>query len=162
LSASAHPELTSRARPPATPRSLLTLLALAAACGGSRPTQVAVLSPSVVEEPVTAILIAALNADNKLEPADSLWATDATVVADGELRAEAPRFAGVGLGGEVAITTSRLEVRQTLIWVYLEYRWLSLRDGAAREGKATVLLTPRPSGTGWRIVHAHSSTSRDK
>ncbi|HTL05592.1 MAG TPA: nuclear transport factor 2 family protein, partial [Gemmatimonadales bacterium] len=74
----------------------------------------------------------------------------------------APRFAGVGVGGEVAITSSRLEVRQTLIWVYLEYRWLSLKDGAAREGKATVLLTPRSEGAGWRIVHAHSSTARDK
>lgn len=120
------------------------------------------LSPSIVEEPVTALLLAALHADNTLEPADSLWDAGATVVADGELRPEAPRFAGIGVGGEVAITTSRLEVRQSLIWVYLEYRWLSLRDGAAREGKATVLLTPRPNGTGWRIVHAHSSTARDK
>lgn len=144
------------------PISGLAILALVAACGGSRPTQMALLSPSVVEEPVTAVLIAALNADNKFEPADSLWDADATVVADGELRAGAPRFAGVGLGGEVAITTSRLEVRQTLIWVYLEYRWLSLKDGAAREGKATVLLTPRRNGSGWKIVHAHSSTAREK
>ena len=137
-------------------------LALLAACSAPRSAQLTVLSPSIVEEPVTALLLAALNADNKLEPADSLWDAGATVVADGELRAEAPRFAGVGVGGEVAITTSRLEVRQTLIWVYLEYRWLSLRDGAARDGKATVLLTPRPDRAGWRIVHAHSSSAREK
>jgi ketosteroid isomerase-like protein len=111
-----------------------------------------------VEEPVTSILTAALNADNLAQPADSLWDPDATVVANGELRTGPPRFAGVGLGGEIAITTSRLEVRQSLIWVYLEYRWLSLKDGAARDGKATVLLTPRPDGSGWKIVHAHSST----
>ena len=28
----------------------------------------------------------------------------------------------------------------------------------ARDGKATVLLTPRSGGAGWRIVHLHSST----
>lgn len=117
------------------------------------------LSPSAVEEPVTAILLAALNADNRFESADSLWDPDATVVANGELRNEPPRFAGIGLGGEVAITSSRLEIRQSLIWVYLEYRWLSLKDGAAREGKATVLLIPRGDGSGWKLVHAHSSTA---
>lgn len=133
-----------------------------AACAGARPAPVTALSPTTVEEPVTALLLAALNADNTLVNADSLWDPAATVVADGELRGEAPRFAGVGVGGEVAITTSRLEVRQSLIWVYLEYRWLSLKDGAAREGKATVLLTPRSEGSGWKIVHAHSSTAREK
>jgi hypothetical protein len=136
----------------------LALLVHLAACRGAGAAPTALLSPSVVEEPVTAILTAALNADNHAEPADSLWDPGATVVANGELRSESPRFAGVGLGGEVAITTSRLEVRQSLIWVYLEYRWLSLKDGAARDGKATVLLTPRPDGSGWKIVHAHSST----
>src|ERR1051326_8457018 len=70
-----------------------------------------------------------------------------------------PRLAGVEPGGEVAISSSRLEVRQSLVWVYLEYRWLSMTGGLAREGKATILLTPRAGGSGWRIVHAHSSTS---
>jgi hypothetical protein len=119
-----------------------------------------VLSPGVVEEPVSAVLTAALNADSRAEAADSLWDRDATVVANGALRLGPPRFAGIGTGGEVAITSSRLEVRQTLVWVYLEYRWLSLKDGAARDGKATVLLTPRSEGVGWRIVHAHSSTGQ--
>ena len=116
------------------------------------------LSPSAVEEPVTATLVAALAADARDEPADSLWERDATVVANGELRSGSPRFAGIGASGEVAITSSRLEVRQSLVWVYLEYRWISVKDGAARDGMATVLLTPRPDGRGWRIVHAHSST----
>jgi len=116
------------------------------------------LSPGAVEEPVTAVLVAALAADARGEPADSLWDRDATVVANGELRDTPPRFAGITASGEVAITSSRLEVRQSLVWVYLEYRWLSLKDGAARDGKATVLLTPRSDGAGWRIVHAHSST----
>ncbi len=119
------------------------------------------LSPSAVEEPVTAVLVAALTADARDEPADSLWARDATVVANGEVRSGSPRFAGIGASGEVAITSSRLEVRQSLVWVYLEYRWLSVKDGAARVGKATVLLIPRAERGGWRIVHSHSSTTRE-
>jgi hypothetical protein len=117
-----------------------------------------VYSPGVVEEPVSAVIAAALEADQRLEPADSLWDPDATVVANGERRTAPPRFAGVEPGGEVAISQSRLEVRQRLVWVYLEYRWLSVTSGVAREGKATVLLTPRADGSGWRIVHLHSST----
>jgi hypothetical protein len=117
-----------------------------------------VLSPGAVEEPITAVLIAALDADRRLSPADSLWESDATIIANGEQRYAPPRFAGVEPGGEVAITSSRLEVRQSLVWVYLEYRWLSVQDGIARAGKATVLLTPRTGGAGWRIVHLHSST----
>jgi hypothetical protein len=119
---------------------------------------VAVLSPGVVEEPVTAVLIAALAADSRHEAADSLWDAGATVVANGQMRYGPPRFAGIGAGGQIAITSSRLEVRQSLVWVFLEYRWLSLSDGPAREAKATVLLTPRQDRGGWKIVHAHSST----
>ncbi len=135
------------------------LLALGASCAGAHPTPTLVLSPGAVEEPVSAVIAAALQADSQLlSTADTLWAPDATVVANGVLRDQPPRFAGVGPGGEVAITTSRLEVRQSLVWVYLEYRWLSMKDGVARAGRATVLLTPRTDGAGWRIVHLHSST----
>ena len=121
-----------------------------------------ILSPGVVEEPITAVLMAALDADRRMTTADSLWDPDAAVISNGELRYAPPRFAGIEAGGQVAITSSRLEVRQTLVWVYLEYRWLSVSDGVAREGKATVLLTPRSAGGGWRIVHLHSSTSGDQ
>ena len=151
-------------RPGADARGLAGRLLLSlslAGCSGHQVSQSQpLLSPGAVEEPVTAVLTAALRADGRGESADSLWAADATIVANGELRGEPPRFAGVGQGGEIAITSSRLEVRQTLVWVYLEYRWLSLKDGAAAEGKATVLLTPKPDGLGWKIVHAHSSTHR--
>jgi hypothetical protein len=137
-------------------RSVAVLLLLG--CGSSRPTQTPILSPGVIEEPVTAVLVAALEADSRFQPADSLWDPDATVVANGELRYAPPRFAGVEPGGEVAITSSRLEVRQSLIWVFLEYRWLSVKEGVARAGRATVLLTPRAEGAGWKIIHLHSST----
>lgn len=109
---------------------------------------------------MTAILAAALAADGRGERADSLWDPEATVIADGDIRVDVPRFAGVGAGGEVAITESRLDLRQTLAWVYLEYRWSELKAGLVREGRATILLTPKPNG-GWRIVHAHSSSTRE-
>ncbi|MGQ0701915.1 MAG: hypothetical protein ACT4PM_02130 [Gemmatimonadales bacterium] len=139
----------------------LALFVLSSGCASGGPRTVPVLSPTQVEEPVTAVLMAAFAADCQRQHADSLWDRDATVVADGELRHAPPRFAGVGLGGEVAITASRLELRQRLAWIYVEYRWSQLQAGLAQEGKATVLLVPRESGPGWVIVHAHSS-SRDR
>ena len=139
--------------------SSVGLVVLVSACAKPLPAPPpSILSPGVVEEPITAVLMAALDADRRMTTPDSLWDPDAAVISNGELRYAPPRFAGIEAGGQVAITSSRLEVRQTLVWVYLEYRWLSVADGLAREGKATVLLTPR-SGGGWRIVHAHSSTA---
>ncbi len=138
----------------------LLLALLLAGCGRTTYTAPApVLSPGLLEEPVTAVLTAAMQADRLLEPADSLWDPDATAVANGALRYAPPRFAGIEPGGEVAITSTRLEVRQSLVWVYLEYRWIALREGVARDGRATLLLVPRPDGAGWRILHAHSSTA---
>ena len=81
------------------------------------------------------------------------------MIANGEIRDDVPRFAGVAAGGQVAITESRLDLRQSLAWVYLEYRWSELSAGLVREGRATILLTPKQNG-GWKIVHAHSSTAR--
>jgi hypothetical protein len=137
----------------------LFALLLFAACRQPAPAPAPSLSPFQVEEPVTAALAAALAADGRGERADSLWDPEATVIADGDIRVDVPRFAGVGAGGEVAITESRLDLRQTLAWVYLEYRWSELKAGLVREGRATVLLTPGKNG-GWKIVHAHSSTAR--
>jgi hypothetical protein len=109
---------------------------------------------------VTALVQAALDADARGERADSLWGPDATAVADGELRYEPPRFAGVGAGGAIAITQSRLDLRQRVAWIYLEYRWSELQAGSIREGRATVVLAPGGDDR-WRIVHAHSSSVRD-
>lgn len=130
-----------------------------AACGHPTPAAAPSLSPFQVEEPVTATIAAALSADSRGEEADSLWDPEATVIADGDIRDAAPRFAGVGRGGQVAITQSRLDLRQNLAWIYFEYRWSALNAGLVREGRATVLLTPVKDGV-WKIVHAHSSTSR--
>ena len=157
MAASTLPELGA-APPFPLRRHCLGALLLAAACSTTQTSRTAVFSPGAVEEPVTAVLTAALASDSRSEPADSLWDPDAIVIANGRPRFGPPRFAGIGTGGEVAITSSRLEVRQSLAWVYLEYRWLSVREATAREASATVLLTPRQDGRGWKIVHAHSST----
>jgi hypothetical protein len=143
-----------------TPGSLLGVLCAAACAGTTAPPRPVpqVYSPAMVEEPITAVLTAVLDADRSFATVDSLWDPEATVVADGTLRYAPPRFAGIGAGGDVAITSSRLEVRQSLVWVFFDYRWISVKDGTASEGKATVLLTPPPGGVGWRIIHAHSST----
>jgi hypothetical protein len=145
-----------------TPRSRLFVL-LVVSCGGPAavpPGPLPVYSPGVVEEPITSVLLAALEADRRFLTVDSLWDPEASVVADGSPRYAPPRFAGIEAGGEVAITGSRLEVRQSLVWVTFDYRWISIRDGVAREAKATALLTPRDPG-GWRIVHLHTSTTRE-
>jgi hypothetical protein len=116
-------------------------------------------TPSSLEEPITAVVAAALDADRRLEPADSLWDPEATIIAGGVERYAPPRFAGVEPGGEVAITSTRLDVRSALAWVYVEYRWISLTEAVAREGRATVLLVPRADGRGWTITHSHSSVA---
>jgi len=141
--------------------STLAVVLAATACT-TTVTQVPVIeptTPSSVEEPVTAVIAAALDADRRLEPADSLWDPEATVVAGGVERYAPPRFAGVEPGGEVAVTSSRLDVRSGLAWVYVEYRWISLNEAVAREGRATVLLIPKQDGKGWRITHVHSSVA---
>ena len=146
-----------------TPSSGVLALLAVMGCGGTAVTPAApppVYSPGVVEEPITAVLLAALDADRRFLTADSLWDPDAIVVADGGARYAPPRFAGIEAGGEVALTASRLEVRQSLVWVAFDYRWISIRDGVAREAKATALLTPRDNG-GWKIVHLHTSTTRE-
>ena len=141
---------------------LPSLVAVGAGCApppapAPAPPPVAVISPRLVEEPVTAVLVAALEADRKFQSVDSLWDPEATVVANGTLRYAPPRFAGIDAGGEVAITSSRLELRENLVWMYFEYRWISVKEGMARDGKATALLTPRTEG-GWKIVHLHTSS----
>ena len=137
------------------------LLTIACSGGAAAPANTPPqYTPGVVEEPITALLVAALDADRQFATADSLWDPEATVVANGSSRYAPPRFAGIDAGGEVAITSSRLEVRQSLVWVYFDYRWISVKEGIAREGKATVLLSPRAEGAGWRIIHLHSSTGQ--
>lgn len=106
---------------------------------------------------------AALAADARLEPATPLYAEGATAIANGEVRHFPPRYAGLAPGGEVGVTSSRVEVREGVAWALVEYRWLSTAEGTAREGVASFVLVPAGGGgVGWRILHAHSSSPQDR
>jgi hypothetical protein len=134
------------------------LLCMLSGCGGTRAAGTPDLRPAVpADDRVSSVFVAALDADARLEPADSLYEQGAIVVANGEARFAPPRYAGVGAGGGVAVTSSRIEVRAGLAWAQVEYRWMSTAEGVVREGRATFVLVPDPAG-GWRIRHAHSSS----
>lgn len=140
----------------------LALAALLLACGGAARTTVeerVVVSLPPPDESLLDLVGTALAADARMEPAAPLYVPEARVVANGELRPLPPRYAGLTPGGEVGITTSRIEVRETVAWAFVEYRWFSAAEGAAREGVATFILVPAArGGAGWRILHAHSSS----
>lgn len=136
------------------------VLLLAAACGGGATGRPAHPLPiAAPDEQVTELIAAALAADARMDPADSLYTTDRTIVADGRPRFNPPWFAGIGPGGEVAVTSSRIELRGGLAWAHVEYRWMSTEIGKASEGRATLVLVPARDRPGaWRIHHAHSSS----
>lgn len=111
------------------------------------------------DESLMNLISAALAADARLEPATPLYAEGATAIANGEVRHFPPRYAGLTPGGEIGITSSRVEVRQNVAWAFVEYRWISTAEGSAREGVASFVLVPATGGgVGWRILHAHSSS----
>jgi ketosteroid isomerase-like protein len=89
--------------------------------------------------------------------ADTLYASDAVVVGNARIRLAAPRFAGVGGAGSgrVTITAANATVSGGLAWVLVDYRWISSAEQRADVGRATVICERR--GSGWKIVHAHSS-----
>lgn len=134
------------------------LFCVLAACGGARAGAEPELRVAVpADDRVSSVFVAALEADARLDPVDSLYERGAIVIASGEARFAPPRYAGVGAGGAVAVTSSRVEVRAGLAWAQVEYRWMSTAEGVVREGRATFVLVPDPTGT-WRIRHAHSSS----
>jgi ketosteroid isomerase-like protein len=89
--------------------------------------------------------------------ADTLYASDAVVLGNARMRLAAPRFAGIGGAGtgRVTITAANATVSGGLAWVLVDYRWISSTDQRAEVGRATVICERR--GSGWKIVHAHSS-----
>lgn len=127
-------------------------------CRGAPPPEPAVaVAMAPPDERLSEVLLAALEADARLETPDSLLAEDASFIAEGVQRLEPPRFAGIGRGGEVGITSTRIEVRSGLAWAQVAYRWISTAAGQAAEGRATFVLVPTAEGA-WRIRHAHSSS----
>jgi hypothetical protein len=161
-----------RSRAASSRRLPLLLLALGCAGGshasGPAPARTSPSTTSPVQSAADADLAdaagdaitASLVADAREENADTMYLRGAIVIADGHRREGPPRYAGVEPGGAVAIGGMQVAVRDRLIWAVVDYRWYSTADNVARQGQATVLLSP-PDGTrGFRIVHLHSSISR--
>ena len=142
------------------PRLRLVLLALTAACGTRQVPETRALASGGNEVEISRILESALLLDSRGQPADSLYAPYATIIADGRLRRMPPRFAGVSADGEVAITSSQLQARSTAAWGEVEYRWVSDHANRAQLGRASFVLAPAQGRQGWWIVQAHSSTAR--
>jgi len=142
---------------------LLVLALLLAGCARSGTQGVMLTSAGTGgatqdEAAVTATIAQALAAESAGESADSLYALGAVIVVNGRARSVSPYFAGIGTGGQTAITSSQMEIRSGLAWSLVEYRWLS-REGVSREGRATLVLKYTPGGK-WRITHVHSSSPR--
>jgi hypothetical protein len=108
---------------------------------------------------ISRVLEEVLEADNRAEPADSLYAPYATVIADGRLRRVPPRFAGIAEQGEVAITNTGANQWHDA-WGNLEYRWVSARSNRAQVGQASFVLSRAQHRSAWWIVQLHSSTAR--
>jgi hypothetical protein len=140
------------------PLALVLLLGLAACRGTPAALATRTVSGDVLEDEVTEIIIGALNGEAAGETTDTLYTSSAVIVVNGRTRTLTPLFAGIGQGGQVAITSSQLEVRSGLSWGLVDYRW-ETRDGVVREGRASFILTQVRSGT-WRIQHVHSSSPR--
>jgi hypothetical protein len=154
---------------PTAERAVLALLALAACGGGSAPPQVmptAMPQVTTTMEALEADSVAntfisrLIQSENDLVEPDSLFASDALVIADGEPRGSVPRLAGVGLGGTLQLVTTRVASRGAFVWGVMEYRWLpSFESDVLRVGVATLIIAKLPDGS-WRIVHLHSSSPR--
>ena len=142
-------------------RSIVTLIALLAACA---PKQQAIgpatrLADPDAEARVTATLEAVVVGDPHGPITDTLYAPGAVVIANGATKLSGPRLAGVMPGGQSAVTSSQVNVRQDVAWASIDYRWFSDDKSEIRLGKATLVLAPGKSGT-WKVVQVHSSSSR--
>jgi hypothetical protein len=144
----------------------LTAVVLLACGGPSNPGRVTLPSPEpagdrlAVADEASNLVDAALQADARLEPADSLYSQSVVSIADGHYRDAPPRFAALEAGGTLAVGNMQVVVKDSVVWAVVEYRWFSARDDVARQALATVILVRPTATTGWKIVQTHSSTAR--
>ena len=130
---------------------------IALGCGPSR-TPVAQAPAMATEARAVRDLIAlALDLDQAASPAaDTLLDEGALIIANGRERPAPPRFAAIGPGGIVTITTVQVEIAPGgLAWAFAAYRWAGEGRSAPEIGTATIVLRLRAGG--WKISHAHSS-----
>lgn len=129
------------------------------ACGGARqmPRVAAGPAPVVVQTALVRLITSAFEADARLDSADSLYAPAATIVSSGRPVLSIPRFAGIEAGGQIEVSVNELQVRPGLAWALVDYSWSRIGIPQTREGRATVVLAPAPTRSGWWIIHVHSS-----
>ena len=108
------------------------------------------------EGAVTAVITGALEGEAAGQATDTLFTSSALIVVNGRVRTASPLFAGIGLGGQVIISSSQLQIQPGTGWSAVDYRWQS-RDGVAREGRATFVVAQVAPGR-WQIQHVHSSS----
>ena len=137
---------------------LAVTLAACATRTVKQSTEVTATAAGAGTEDVQNLVRLALTLDAAADrQADTLYASDAVVVGNARMRLAAPRYAGIGGAGSgrVTITAANATVSGGLAWVLVDYRWFSSAEQRAEVGRATVICERR--GSGWKIVHAHSS-----
>lgn len=133
--------------------AILALVAVTACAKGAQPR---IATGTIVsDEEVRVVIRRALEADAAGQPADSLYAIGAMILANGRARLSPPRYAGVSRGGVLAIQNLAVEMAPPMAWGSARYQWAS-RDGNNVEAGAATFVLQR-GDQGWRIVHAHSS-----
>ncbi len=105
---------------------------------------------------VDALIRAAIQLDAAASrAADTLYSSDAVVVANARPRFAHPRFAGISYGGRIVMGSSSVTVEGRWAWAVVDYRWIGSQPNQVEAGRATVIC--RKDEKGWRIVHQHSS-----
>jgi hypothetical protein len=138
-------------------RLLPALLVIGLACAKSSPSHSPTPLSGQAADQITDLVTEALQADARLERADSLYDPAVLIIADGNRRGGVPRYAAITPGGKVEVGSSQVEVGKGFAWVYAQYRWMATGSNLARDASLTVILT-QSGPTGWKIVHAHSSS----
>ena len=128
-------------------------------CGAAPIPRPSATLPSDDTDALEALASYALEADARMEEADSLFVPDAEIIAAGRRRSGAPRFAGIEAGGQVALGSIRVDQAGNFAWASFDYRWLAADQDRFHEGRATVVFSrvATATGRGWRIAHIHSS-----
>ena len=137
--------------------ALVALLVALGACAPRRPPPGNLASALGTSSDIETLVRLALTLEAAGDrAADTLYASDALAVANGRVRLNAPRFAGIGYGGRVTIATATVTLQGRFAWGMLDYRWLNVQANQAEAGRVTFVCEHR-GAAGWKIVHLHSS-----
>jgi hypothetical protein len=138
----------------------LLLLGLLPGCSGPPLPAPVPLPAGSPADLIAEIANQALEADARMDRADTLYVAEPEILAEGRRRTGVPRYAGVESGGQLVISSTRVDLTAGFAWVEVEYRWVAPDKNIFREGRATLILVAPQAGFHWRIVHAHSSLAR--